>query len=158
MGAPADAVWDVISSPGNLAYCHPFCKENPVNRWPGEGAQDVIDYYSGWILVRNFINWLPGTGYDLNIGREGGRHTQVSWRIEPRQDADSTLTITLKTPQLQRLPVAVRWAPHYLYLRPMLRRYLLSVLKGFEFYIKTGQAVERNQFGSHPWFSPRVTQ
>jgi hypothetical protein len=153
-------VWEVIASPGNLAYCHPFCEQNPVHEWPGVGARDEVIYFSGWVFERNFIEWLPGVGYSLDIGRKGGRQTHVIWRInslhEALHEGDSTLTITLEPSHLQRLPVIVRWAPHYLQLHPMMRRYLSAVLKGFEYYLTTGQAVERNQFGAHPWFSPKV--
>jgi len=35
----------------------------------------------------------------------------------------------------------------------MLRKYLSSVLKGFQWYIMYRQPVEMNQFGGHKWFS-----
>jgi hypothetical protein len=64
------------------------------------------------------------------------------------------LTITVFPQVLQQLSVMIRWLPHVVRLRPMLRSYLISVLKGFDWYITTGQPVKRNQFGSHEWFSP----
>lgn len=54
---------------------------------------------------------------------------------------------------LQNLPATIRWLPHILYLGPMLRKYLLSVVKGFEWFAIHGESVPRNQFGSHSWFS-----
>jgi phosphohistidine swiveling domain-containing protein len=36
IAAPGDKVWEVISMPGNLEHCHPFCAENPVQVWPGD--------------------------------------------------------------------------------------------------------------------------
>ncbi len=36
--SPAETVWRVISTPGNLELCHPFCASNPVHTWPGENG------------------------------------------------------------------------------------------------------------------------
>ena len=83
-------IWLVISSPGNLEDCHPFCDKNPVAKWPGVGSLDTIHYYSGWVLHREFINWIDGVGYDLTIGRKGGRKSYVSWRITEEQENIST--------------------------------------------------------------------
>jgi hypothetical protein len=151
--ASSDEVWSVISSPGNLEDCHPFCESNPVDQWPGVGSRDTIHYYSGWVLQREFSNWIDGVGYDLVIGREGGRKTFVSWRIGTEEEGLSRLTITLYPQILQNIPVVVRWIPHVVYIRPMLQTYLDSVVKGFEWFITSGKAVKKNQFGSHPWFS-----
>jgi len=37
----------------------------------------MVYYYSGWVLQRDFINWIDGVGYDLTIGRQGGRKSYV---------------------------------------------------------------------------------
>ncbi len=152
--APAEKIWTVISSPGNLAHCHPFCENNPVEKWPGKGSLDSVYYYSGWVYHRQFTEWIDGVGYDLEIGRKKGRQSQVFWRIHKKSDSANYLSITVYPQGLQQLSVFIRWLPHFVYLRPMLRSYLNSVVKGFEWYITTGQPVKRNQFGSHKWFSP----
>lgn len=151
---PAEKIWAVISSPGNLAHCHPFCENNPVEKWPGKGSIDSVYYYSGWVYHRLFTGWFDSVGYDLEIGRKKGRKSQVSWRIHRINDTQSELTITVFPQVLQHLSVFIRWLPHFAYLRPMLRNYLISVVNGFEWYITTGEPVKRNQFGSHKWFSP----
>lgn len=153
IAAPAEKVWQVISMPGNLELCHPFCAKNPVQSWPGEDARDVIQYLSGWIFVRRFCRWINGVGYDLEIGFRNGKTSFVSWRIIPVDMQNSMLQITIYPWLLQNLPAVIRWLPYRLYVIPMLRKYLKSVLKGFEWYITRGEAVPRNRFGSHPWFS-----
>jgi hypothetical protein len=147
-------VWSVISSPGNLERCHPFCRTNPVESWPGIGSRDSIEYYSGWLFERDFTNWIDGVGYDLEIGRRGGRRSAVSWRIRELDDGNSVLGITIYPVGLQHLPVVIRWLPHLVTVGPMLRSYLDSVVRGFEHYMTTGHPVRRNQFGPHRWFSP----
>jgi len=153
IAASAEKVWATISMPGNLDSCHPFCAQNPVKAWPGEGSRDEVHYLSGWIFERRFCRWIEGTGYDLEIGRHGGSSSFVSWRIKSVDGQNSILRIAVYPPMLQKLPVAIRWLPHIFYLGPMLRKYLSSVVRGFEWYAIRGEPVPRNQFGSHPWFS-----
>lgn len=153
ISAPGDEVWEIVSLPGNLEYCHPFCAENPVQVWPGEGSRDEVHYLSGWVFERRFCRWIDGVGYDLEIGRRGEESSFVSWRIMPVDDQNCILRIAVYPYLLQNIPAAIRWLPYRLYIGPMLRRYLSSVVRGFEWYLIQCEPVPRNQFGSHPWFS-----
>ncbi len=146
-------IWEAITRPGNLNDCHPFCKKNIVHEWPGIGSRDVIHYYSGWVLQREFVNWMESTGYDLLIGREGGRKSYVSWRISEESDGAGRLRIAIYPHNLQNIPLVVRWIPQVTIVQPQLHRYLESVLKGFEWFITQGKPVVKDQFGSHKWFS-----
>ena len=152
-------VWKTISTPGYLEQCHPFCAKNPVKVWPGEKSRDEVHYFSGWVFERRFCRWIEGIGYDLQIGRPGGRSSFVSWRISPVETQQCSLRIAVYPHALQRVPVALRWIPHNLRLRPMLEMYLSSVTKGVEWCVTRGEPVPRNQFGDHPWFSvPQSTR
>ena len=155
IAAPADKVWDTISMPGNLEPCYPFCAKNPVEVWPGPEARDQVHYLNGLVYERRFCSWIEGIGYDLNIGRRGGRSSFVSWRIQPIDPGQTNLRISVYPYVIQNLPVAIRWLPHIMRIRPLLRRYLASVTKGFEWYVTRNEPVPRNQFGPHPWFSER---
>ena len=124
--------------------------------WSAEKSVDIILYYTGKVLEREFFAWEEERGYKSMIGRKGGRKTEVHWEIDPVEEEKSTLRITLFVPHLQNTPVLIRWLPHFLHVRPKMKRYLDSVLKGFEFCITSGKPVQRNQFGSHPWFSAKV--
>ena len=151
--APSIKVWDVISMPGNLELCHPFCESNTVKAWPGPDSIDEIHYLSGWRMQRHFCNWIEGVGYDLNIGRKGGKTSFVSWRIKSIDETNSILRIAIYPGIFQDIPVPIRWIPHFMYIKPKLRTYLESVTKGFAWYLTRGEPVPRNQFGSHAWFS-----
>ncbi|MEE9178106.1 MAG: SRPBCC family protein [Acidimicrobiia bacterium] len=153
IAAAAEEVWAAISMPGNLALCHPFCKKNPVETWPGAESRDEIHYLSGWVFERRFSRWIEGVGYDLDVGRSGGASSFVSWRITPVDDQNCALRIAVYPHVLREVPVAFRWLPHILRVRPLLKSYLLSVVRGFEWYVTRGEPVPRNRFGSHPWFS-----
>lgn len=153
IAAPADKVWDVISMPGNLERCHPFCAKNPVDTWPGSESHDQIHYLNGLVYERRFCRWIEGIGYELEIGRIGGRSSFVSWRLQPIDPGHTDLIISVYPYVFQNLPLAIRWVPYILRIRPLIRRYLTSVTKGFEWYLTRHESVPRNQFGSHPWFS-----
>ena len=151
--APAPEVWSAISMPGNLEQCHPFCAANPFHEWPGDQSRDEVHYLNGWVFERRFLRWIDQVGYDLEIGRKGGKSSFVSWRIRPSGDQSSILRIAVYPYPLQNLPVAIRWLPYHLRLKPLLSNYLSSVVKGFEWYLVHGEPVPRNHFGSHRWFS-----
>lgn len=73
INAPSEKVWDIISSPGNLEYCHPFCESNPVDKWPGKESIDYVNYYNGLKYIRKFTDWKTGIGYELLIGKTNGK-------------------------------------------------------------------------------------
>ena len=156
IAAPADKVWDVISMHSNLEPCHPFCAQNPVEAWPGAQSRDRIHYLNGVVFERRFCTWIEGVGYDLNIGRPGGKTSFVSWRIRPVDSETAILRIAVYPYVMQHLPGVVRWIPHIFSIRPMLTSYLSAVTKGYEWYVTRNKPVPRNQFGSHPWFSDRT--
>ena len=153
IAASAHEVWNVISSPGSLELCHPFCARNPVQIWSGQDSRDEVHYLNGLVYERRFRRWLKGTGYDLEIFRRDDALASVSWRISPINEQTCKLRIIVYPYVLQKYPVVVRWLPHLLRLRPMLSSYLKSVVKGFEWYVTRGEPVPRNQFGKHQWFS-----
>jgi hypothetical protein len=95
IGAPAQKVWEVISAPGNLEACHPFCAKNPVAAWPGEDSRDSVHYLSGWVFERRFrrrsylLSVVGGFEWFVTRGEpvprnQFGRHP---WFSEP-EDAD----------------------------------------------------------------------
>ena len=152
----ADHLWSVISTPGYLEACHPFCARNDVQHWPGVGAADTIAYYGGRIVQRHFVAWEEGTGYDLVVtNADGANQAAVSWRIDPEGESASRLTVTLQPHFLDQMPRALRWLT-YLGVRSRMRRYLESAVAGVVHHAETGRRVARNQFGPHPWFSPAV--
>ena len=153
IATPANDVWNAISLAGNLDLCHPFCASNPVQTWPGADSRDEIHYLSGSVYERRFSQWLEGTGYDLEILHRGKTLASVTWRISTIDERNCALRITVYPNALNKYPAGIRWLPHFLYLRPKLRSYLASVIKGFEWYVTRGEPVPRNQFGTHPWFS-----
>ena len=155
IAAPAREVWAAISQPGNLELCHPFCASNPVQSWPGADSRDEVHYLSGWVYEHQFKEWIDGVGYDLEIGRSGGSTSRVSWRISPIDDHSAALRITVYPVTLQKIPVIIRWLPHTLWFGPLLRRYLDSVVRGFEWFVTRNEPVPRNAFGTHPWFSAK---
>ncbi|KOP24608.1 hypothetical protein AMR41_19650 [Hapalosiphon sp. MRB220] len=157
ISAPREKVWEAISKPGNLSYCHPFCEKNSVEKWPGIGSEDTVYFYSGKVATRYFTKWIEGVGYDLNLSIQSiNVQVNVIFRISSiEENYESLLNISII---INILPTTLETSRSgYLhFIRRSLENYLDSVLKGYEYYITTGQAVKRNQFGSHPIFSPAI--
>lgn len=157
IAAPTSKIWEVISSPGTLPLYHPFCEKNPVFEWRGADSNDEVHYFNGVVLARRFKSWYDDVGYDLEIGRAGGRSSVVTWRIAAVKERRSSIEIKVYPHALQHVPTVARWLPQLIRLRPQLKRYLHSVVRGLDWFITQGQPVRRNQFGPHSWFSPAGT-
>jgi len=156
--ASQQAVWEVISEPGNLNYCHPFCKSNYVEKWGGIGAIDFIEYYNGLCLKRIFIEWKEGKGYELIIEKGKEAAAKVKWEIIPIKELESHLVISidiLPSVVLKRYPKILRGIMSKLFLMPHMKSYVVSVVKGFKYYIETDTKVKFNQFGYNKMFSIR---
>ena len=64
----SDALWELVSAPGNLNDSHPFCKSNEAIQWDEEGHIDRLVYLNGRTYIRQFLTWDEGEGYTLRIG------------------------------------------------------------------------------------------
>jgi hypothetical protein len=151
-----EKLWEVISTPGNLEFCHPFCKENTVTRWGEVGAKDTIQYYNGLKLHRLFTEWNIGKGYKLLIGRGKYATAKVIWEITAKEDRISILSISINIYSdiaLKRYSKFLRWVIKEFYLLPNMSNYVKDVVKGFKYYIETGNSVKKNQFGNNRMFS-----
>ena len=148
-----EALWKLVSAPGNLNDCHPFCESNEAIQWDEDGHVDRLVYLNGRTYIRQFLTWDEGKGYTLRIGEENGLQSFVQWEISAISENESQLTITVHPYLLAGYPKVVSFLPYQLWIKPRMRRYLRSVVSGFEYVARTGQAVPRNHFGRHPWFS-----
>ena len=148
-----EQLWDLISSPGNLNSSHPFCKSNEVINWENEERSDRLIYLNGLDYIRTIKTWDEGSGYTLEIGKEGGSKSYVIWEIESLGVKSSRLIITVYPFLLDWLPNFLAFIPHRIWVKPRLESYLNSVISGFHYYIKEGKKVPRNHFGKHSWFS-----
>ena len=68
--ASRDELWNFISSPEYLNYCHPFCKKNTIIKWEKGNHSDILEYLNGLVYIRNFYKWEEKKGYSLLIGAE----------------------------------------------------------------------------------------
>ncbi len=147
-----DAVWAVLSTPEHLTRFHPFVKYNPTDNWPGKNARDFVYYASGIVLERIVTRW-DKSGIDLLVGKPGGQQSRAIWRLRPHGVDETELTIAIELNTLQWLPWPLRALPFYVAIMPSAQSYLEFVIKGLDFYLRTGQRVTSDQFGRHPLFS-----
>ena len=143
----------LISQPGNLNDCHPFCESNEVIQWNEDGHVDRLVYLNGRTYIRQFLTWDEGKGYSLRIGEENGLQSFVQWEIDAISEDKSQLRITVYPYLLAGYPKVVSFLPYQFWIKPRMRQYLRSVVSGFEHVARTGEPVPRNHFGRHPWFS-----
>lgn len=148
---PAE-VMGLLTSPGHLAECHPFCESNPVDRWPGEGSHDTVVYHNGRVVHRHVTSWRDEVGFSVDVSDENGRLAAVDWEVSEAAGG-SKLTIRLAPYPLSTYRPVVRSTLQQVVVRPMLRRYLRSVVRGVRWRLETGDPVQRDQFGRHAWFS-----
>lgn len=153
IAAPADRLWETIAAPESLLKSHPYMTANPIDVWGDASSRDEVHYLNGVVYERRFRAWHEGVGFDLEICHRQKPLAWVSWRITPLTESSSSLQITAFPYAMQNLSPLLRWAPHLFVLRPRLRFYLSSVVRGFKWFIEKDEPVPRNQFGSHPWFS-----
>ncbi len=44
-----------------------------MDKWPGKGSIDYVNYYNGLKYIREFTDWNNGIGYELLIGKTNGK-------------------------------------------------------------------------------------
>ena len=148
-----DEVWNLISSPGHLNHFHPFCKENNLlDSKNGIILKDQLIYLNDLTYHRTFINWQPKVGYSLKIGSKNAKESEVKWQITENRKF-TCIKITVSPYTSSKIPKLIYPFFHLLVIRPKLKSYLNSVLKGLRYYLIHKKDVPRNQFGNHSWFS-----
>ena len=146
-------IWKTISSHGNLNFYHPFCHTNKVIEGDKNSIKkDILIYLNGVIYEREFFYWDEMNGYELMIGKKNGKKSKVVWKILKNKN-NTFLRIDVFPYKTDKINSLLYPFVFYFYIRPKLKSYLNSVLKGLEFYLYNNQKVEKNQFGTHSWFS-----
>ncbi len=151
---PPEKVWEQMITPGNAVLWHPFVKEHSAANWSGIGSKDKVTYSSGATFDREIVEWIDCVGYDLKVTSNGKNEILVVWRITKQGNGSCNLSVTAHVSFLKKLPFPIRWAVHKFKIKPLFSAYLKSAMQGFVFYASTGEQVKRNQFGTHPLFSP----
>ena len=147
------AVWDLISSPGHLNQFHPFCKENKVlESKNGAILKDQLIYLNDLTYYRTFKEWKPMDGYTIRIGTKNGKKSDVKWQIIDK-GVFTSVKITIKPFTSSKIPKLLYPFFHLAVIRPKLKSYLKSVLKGLEYCLTHNEPVPRNKFGNHSWFA-----
>jgi len=148
-------VWQLMTSPTKVSLYHPFVKNyTTTGAWGGMGSQDQITYNSGASFDRKVTGWFEGAGYDLNVADDKGNELVVTWRIREKDEDNCRLEISVVATSIEKLPLPIRWFVIRYKLKPIFSSYLAAALQGFRYYAENGIPVCKNQFGSHPIFSP----
>tara|TARA_B100001250_G_scaffold79672_1_gene65443 strand:+ start:1369 stop:1866 length:498 start_codon:yes stop_codon:yes gene_type:complete len=145
-------LWKIITIESNLELFHPFCKNNRVIKWLGSDSIDEIEYLNGSIFQRNFCGWINEVGYDLYINQIDKPFSFVTWRLSEKKN-QSVIKITVYPYLFNRGYKIIIFFPFFFVVRPLLSKYLGSVVGGLKLYAEKEIQVEKNYFGKHFWFS-----
>ena len=144
-----NVLWDKISSKNALELFHPFCLKNNVITYR---KKDKLVYLNGLTYYREFTAWKPNKGFELYIGKKNGKKSKVIWELEPREKG-CEIKITVFPYRTNKISKLLYPLVHFFIVRPKLKKYLKSVLKGLKFHLDNEVKIKKNQFGTHSWFS-----
>jgi len=156
---PSSAVWDLISTPCYLLKVHPHLSANECKDWSGVGSTDIMTYPNGSQVHRTVKAWMEGVGLDLQVEpyANGAITNQaivpVEWRISPLGEKRSELKITVYPFRMKGKRGLKAIYAYYFRFKPMYKTYFIAVLKGIKHHLETGEIVQEDQFGYHPYFS-----
>ena len=148
----SDDLWEIISKPNNLELIHPFCKSNKIIKWEDDKHEDILVYHNGLTFIRKFLTWEEKKGYSLLIGEEDKEQSYVIWGITEEKDS-VYLSIKVYPYFLRGTSKILSFFAYKLFISPMLKSYLKSVIQGINFFLNTEKPVPKNYFGKHLWFS-----
>lgn len=155
----AEELWAIISRPENLNECHPFCAQNTVIQWGDEHSKDIIEYYNGLKLERNFMTWDEANkSYSLEIKRKKWLYAKVFWKVDSIEEDKARLSINIHSfPNiaLGRYHKLLRPFLAKLYFVPKMKHYVNAVVQGFKYHAETAKVVKKNQFGFNSMFSTK---
>lgn len=143
-------VWDTISLKNGLELFHPFCLKNKEIR--GDKKSDELVYLNGLTYIREFTSWKPNQGFELNIGSKNGKKSKVQWQLQS-SGIGCELKISVFPYKSSKISKFLYPLVNFFVIKPRLKKYLQSVLKGLKYFLDHKQKVKKNQFGEHPWFS-----
>ena len=140
----------MMARPGYLEDSHPFCRRNTVRRWPGVGSWDTVHYYNGKSLHRDFVSWVEGSGYTVNVRRDDNTLVAVvEFGVTPQLGGSAcTMFTAVRLPSRGRLVDLASMVLWKVKIESEVRFYFTAVLKGFEHFLTTGNPVRREQFGA----------
>ena len=150
-----EKLWNLITSPECLELYHPFCKENKVLLWESaENKKDYIIYLNGLKYYREFFRWEEKKYFELFIGKLNGKKSKVKWKIMHSTKKDHTiLEIEVFPYKTSKIPKFIIYSLVFaIYIKPMLKKYLRSVLRGINWYLNNKSPVPKSHFGNHSWF------
>lgn len=142
-------IWAKVSSKNALELYHPFCLKNGVII---PTKKDELIYLNGLTYIREFTRWEPLKGFELTIGTKNGKKSKVIWEIKSLGQG-CEVKITVFPYRTNKIATFLQPFVNFFIVKPRLKKYLQSVLRGLQFHLDRQIKVEKNQFGHHPWFS-----
>lgn len=146
-------LFDHMMTESWLVPMHPFVQQHDTPVFPPvAGESDKVVYYSGLVINRMFGEPVVKENYfssHVKVSIAGLEGTDYGYAKTTMTMADTEnkgechVTVTIER--------GVAWSDEEVQLQ---EQYLDQMLQGFAYYMETGKPVEKNQFGTHPIYSP----
>lgn len=143
--APVDQVWNVISDYGNVHFYHPMVKSTPIltDNTKGVGAKRRCEFYNKSSIVEEVTNWDEGRSISVALSEMTSmplKKANATFRVTPIDTGTSEVSIDMN--------FSVKWGPlgwmmGKLMIKPMMKKMFKKVLKGIDYYVVTGNPVEK---------------
>jgi hypothetical protein len=75
----SEIVWKIISSKNALELFHPYCLKNDAIDFK---KKDKLVYLNGLTYIREFSVWKPNKGFELSIGKKGGKSLELYGKLK----------------------------------------------------------------------------
>lgn len=145
---PAEKIIAAMSRPQWLLQMHPFVKEHESGREPPPGVlghKDKVVYYSG-ITADRVVCKTDANDMAVKV--------EVSIGGQLIAKAVTAMAFTNTTAGCDCRFSIERDKPFAEEEIALQKDYLEKTMQGFSYYVNTGKPVLKNQFGSHPYYSP----
>ena len=111
----------------------PVLRQHRSRVLAGHRVEGSITYYSGRSYQRNFVAWMEGVGYDIELGESPNLTARVLWRIAPQTASSCRFSIEV----IPYLKADLEDAQKARYLERLfgdhLQHYLDCVVKGVDY-------------------------
>jgi hypothetical protein len=148
-------LWEAMVQDQHLLYFNPFIKNQSLGIVNGLGYRDKAEYHSSIRFEREVIEYVEGEKIKFRLDFENKNHEGFSLFevIDSKQEGYINFKLTVETNAYEKVPRPIWHFIAYFFLVASISKYANSVVKGMEYYCKTGKKVKQNQFGNHKQFS-----
>ena len=154
INCPQQKLWDLLRTPEHLKLTHPYCKDHIAEKWGVVGAKDTLVFNNGNTVIREVIH-MDDHFFILSLTQMEKKDNDIKVKFEAHQliNDQSELYMTVSIDSYRKIPRPIWWLYAKFIVVPSYDLYIRAVIKGYKYYLETGETVRKNQFGYHKGYS-----